>query len=54
MKNITKLAIVSLFGFAMFTTTIHAGSIDKGHKIYAQNIKGQCAETVIKYNSIAI
>ncbi|MCW8820916.1 MAG: cytochrome C [Sulfurovum sp.] len=43
MKNITKLAVVALFGFAMFTTIVNAGSIEKGQKIYAKNIKAQCA-----------
>ncbi len=43
MKNIPKLAVLALFGFAMFTTTVNAGSIDKGKKIYAKNIKDQCA-----------
>jgi len=30
MKNITKLALTALFGFAMLTTTVDAGSINKG------------------------
>lgn len=42
MKNITKLAVFVLFGFSMFTTTANAGSIEKGQKIYAKNIKAQC------------
>ena len=39
MKNVTKLALTALFGFAMLTTTIDAGSINKGQKIYGKKIK---------------
>jgi len=44
MKNITKLALTALFGFAMMTTAVNAGSINKGQKIYIKKIKGQCAD----------
>lgn len=42
MKKITKLTLTSLFGFAMLTTTVDAGNINKGQKIYSTKIKGQC------------
>ena len=44
MNTITKLALTALFGFAMITTTVNAGSINKGQKIYTKKIKGQCAD----------
>lgn len=44
MKNITKLAVAALFGFAMLSTTANAGSINKGQKIYSKKIKGQCED----------
>lgn len=44
MKNITKLALTALFGFAMMTTAVNAGNINKGQKIYSKKIKGQCAD----------
>ncbi len=44
MKNITKLAVAALFGFAMLSTTANAGSINKGQKIYGKKIKGQCGD----------
>ena len=44
MKNVTKLALTALFGFAMLTTTVDAGSINKGQKIYGKKIKGQCGD----------
>ncbi len=40
--NITKLALVTFFGFAMMTTTASAGSINKGQKIYGKKLKGAC------------
>ena len=44
MKNITKLAVAALFGFAMLSTTANAGSINKGQSIYGKKIKGQCGD----------
>ena len=44
MKNVTKLALTALFGFTMLTTTVDAGSINKGQKIYGTKIKGQCGD----------
>ena len=44
MKNITKLAVAALFGFAMLSTTANAASINKGQSIYGKKIKGQCGD----------
>ena len=44
MKNVTKLAISALFGFALLTSTVEAGNINKGQKIYSKKIKGQCED----------
>ena len=44
MKKITTLALIALFGFAMTTTAVQAGSINKGQKIYGKKIKGQCGD----------
>ncbi len=44
MKNVTKLALTTLFGFALLTTAVEAGSINKGQKIYGKKIKGQCGD----------
>ena len=44
MKNVTKLTLTALFGFALLTTTASAGSINKGQKIYSKKIKGQCGD----------
>jgi len=44
MKNVTKLAVAALFGFAMLSTTANAGSINKGQSIYGKKIKGQCGD----------
>jgi len=46
MKNITKLAVASLLGLAVITTTASAGSIAKGQKIYTKKIKGQCEDKI--------
>ena len=43
MKNITQFAFTVLLGFILFTTTVDAGSIKKGQKIYVQKIKDLCA-----------
>ncbi len=42
MKNITKIALVSLMGFAMLATSVEAGSINKGQKIFGKKLKGAC------------
>ncbi|HIP49005.1 MAG TPA: cytochrome C [Lutibacter sp.] len=42
MKNIIKLAVVAVLGFAMMTTAVEAGSINKGQKIFAKKLKGAC------------
>lgn len=42
MKNITKPALWVLFGFVLLTSTVVAGSIDKGQKIYLKEIKHRC------------
>lgn len=44
MKNVTKLALGTLFGFTMLTTTVDAGIINKGQKIYSTKIKDQCGD----------
>jgi hypothetical protein len=44
MKKVTKLALTALFGFTMITTTVNAGSINKGQKIYSKKIKGLCGD----------
>jgi hypothetical protein len=44
MRNVTKSVLTALFGFAMLTTAINAGSINKGQKIYDKKIKGQCGD----------
>jgi len=46
MKNITKLAVATLLGLAVLTTTASAGSITKGQKIYGKKIKGQCGDKI--------
>jgi hypothetical protein len=43
MKNISKLALIALFGLAM-TTTAATASINKGQKIYGKKLKGQCGD----------
>jgi len=42
MNNITKAALVALMGFAMATTAVEAGSINKGQKIFGKKLKGAC------------
>lgn len=42
MKNITQIAFTALLGFTLLTTTVDAGSIKKGQKIYVKKIKDQC------------
>jgi len=42
MKNLTKLAVAALFGFAIMTTTANADLINKGQKIFGKKLKGAC------------
>ncbi len=49
MKNITKLALTALFGFALITTTVSAGSINKGQKIFSKKLKGACGFSGAKF-----
>jgi len=44
MNNITKLAVAALLGLTVLSTTVSAGSINKGQKIYSKKIKGQCED----------
>lgn len=44
MKKLTTLALTAIFGLAMMSTSVNAGSINKGQKIYTKKIKGQCAD----------
>ncbi len=43
MKNITKLALIALFGF-MMTTSVANAKIAKGQSIYGKKIKGACGD----------
>ncbi len=42
MNKFTKTTLVSLMGFAMLTTAVEAGSINKGQKIFGTKLKGAC------------
>ncbi len=49
MKNISKLALTALFGFVLLTTTVDAGTINKGQKIFSKKLKGACGFTGAKF-----
>ena len=51
MKNITKLALTALFGFALLTTTVDAGTINKGQKIFSKKLKGACGFSGAKFSA---
>jgi len=44
MENMTRLALWSLLGFILSSSSVEAGSIDKGQNIYSKKIKVQCGD----------
>jgi DNA repair photolyase len=49
MKDTIKFATLAVLGFAMMTTTVEAGSINKGQKIFSKKLKGACGFSGAKF-----